>query len=156
LMTREEFRLAFSEDVAVCDFEFCEMAESVGGDFPELSNGGLTRLTDIAAAIAEPLFERIAELERPVDLRLYCPICGYQHTDEPQPEKGWTNPPHKSHECQFCGHTWRPADVHTNGVETIKTKGQRDGDPTPRLSVNAELLAATESCEQILMTYGDP
>jgi hypothetical protein len=49
-----------------------------------------------------------------------------QHIDEPQPHKDWTNPPHRSHECQHCGTVWRPADVPTNGVRRIATKGKRD------------------------------
>jgi hypothetical protein len=63
---------------------------------------------------------------KPLEMRLYCPNCKAQHIDQPQPEKGWTNPPHRSHECQSCGCVWRPADVPTTGVETIKTKGTRD------------------------------
>lgn len=79
----------------------------------------------------------------PVDLKLFCPNCGAQHIDEPQPEKGWTNPPHRSHECQFCTgadgkpFTWRPSDDYTNGVREIKTKGKRDSDPMPRLTASA-------------------
>lgn len=38
----------------------------------------------------------------------------------------WDNPPHKSHLCHGCGLIWRPADVPTNGVAVIKTKGQND------------------------------
>lgn len=69
----------------------------------------------------------------PVPMLLFCPKCGMQHVDSPQPEKAWTNPPHRSHECQDCGHVWRPADVPTNGVATLTTKGQRDGSPVPPL-----------------------
>ena len=38
----------------------------------------------------------------------------------------WNNPPHRSHLCHSCGHIWRPADVPTNGVAAIKTKGSAD------------------------------
>jgi hypothetical protein len=38
----------------------------------------------------------------------------------------WTNPPHKSHECQHCMHVWRPCDHPTVGVESINTKGKKD------------------------------
>jgi len=68
---------------------------------------------------------------QPIDLLLFCPACGLQHIDQPQPEKNWDNPPHRSHECQGCGHVWRPADVATNGVAAIQTKGTRDGSPAP-------------------------
>jgi hypothetical protein len=57
---------------------------------------------------------------------LFCPRCDRQHVDSPQPEKEWTNPPHRSHECQQCGYVWRPADVPTSGVQSISTKGERD------------------------------
>lgn len=67
----------------------------------------------------------------PVGLLIFCPHCGEQHIDRPQPEKGWINPPHRSHECQSCNWVWRHADIYTNGVAEIKTKGQRDQDPNP-------------------------
>lgn len=39
-------------------------------------------------------------------------------------------PDHRSHLCRpedgGCGHIWRPADVPTNGVAAVKTKGQND------------------------------
>jgi hypothetical protein len=73
---------------------------------------------------------------KPVDMVLYCPACGTQHIDEPEAEPHdiesdlrWTNPPHRSHLCAACGWVWRPADVCTNGVAAIQTRGQRDDDP---------------------------
>lgn len=42
----------------------------------------------------------------------------------------WTNPPHRSHLCAYCGHVWRPADVPTNGVREILTVGEKDN-PAP-------------------------
>lgn len=74
----------------------------------------------------------------PIDMVLHCPACGLQHIDEPeggpemQPdgsvhtEEYWSNPPHRSHLCHSCGHIWRPADVPTNGVAAVKTRGQND------------------------------
>ena len=62
----------------------------------------------------------------PLDVILFCPKCGAQHVDKPEPEKGWTNPPHKSHLCHVCGLIWRPADVPTNGVERVQTRGSAD------------------------------
>ena len=76
--------------------------------------------------------------DSPIDMLLFCPICGEQHVDAPQPEKNWDNPPHRSHECQFCGHVWRPADVPTNGVIKIQTKGERDGTARPRYFYTAK------------------
>ena len=69
--------------------------------------------------------------DRPIDMLLFCPKCNAQHIDQPQPEKNWLNPPHRSHECQACRYVWRPSDVPTNGVTAIQTKGARDRDATP-------------------------
>lgn len=74
----------------------------------------------------------IQEELKPIDILLFCPNCSKQHIDRPQPEKDWSNPPHKSHECQFCLWVWRPADVYTNGVSDIETKGQNDKSAYPR------------------------
>lgn len=73
--------------------------------------------------------------ETPIDMVLYCPACGTQHIDAPDPspqfaspDEVWTNPPHRSHLCHNpkCGTIWRPADVPTNGVARIETKGKAD------------------------------
>ena len=62
----------------------------------------------------------------PVGMLLFCPHCGMQHIDAPEPDTGWTNPPHKSHKCHGCGCIWRPADVPTDGVVNIRTRGSAD------------------------------
>lgn len=67
----------------------------------------------------------------PIDMILHCEACGLQHVDAPDertPE--WNNPPHKSHLCHGCGYVWRPADVPTNGVRAIQTKGSNDNPPS--------------------------
>jgi hypothetical protein len=61
----------------------------------------------------------------PIPMVLYCPRCDTQHIDAPEPEKGWTNPPHKSHLCHGCGLVWRPASVPTTGVESVP-RGEHD------------------------------
>ena len=86
-----------------------------------------------------------------IDMVLHCPKCGLQHIDKDNyeelrieaaelgvdregdrelerwiEEREWTNPPHRSHLCASCKHIWRPADVCTNGVLAVKTKGQED------------------------------
>lgn len=64
------------------------------------------------------------------DLVLHCPVCHLQHVDEPDERTpDWTNPPHRSHLCHGCGCIWRPADVPTNGVRAIATRGQADSWP---------------------------
>lgn len=96
--------------------------------------------------------ERMKEsLSAPIDMVLYCPACGKQHIDRPNgpedgadwndPEITWTNPPHRSHLCHGCGHIWRPADVPTNGVAAVKTKG-KDDSPVPLLTrLKADIAA---------------
>jgi hypothetical protein len=78
----------------------------------------------------------------PIDIVVFCPACDTQHIDAEdrcaecpggscmcvKMAERWTNPPHRSHLCAFCGHVWRPADVPTNGVATVKTRGERDSD----------------------------
>lgn len=64
--------------------------------------------------------------EAVLSMILPCPRCRELHVDAPEPEKGWTNPPHKSHLCHYCGLVWRPADVPTNGVASIATIGKDD------------------------------
>lgn len=67
-----------------------------------------------------------------IPMVLFCPNCGRQHIDHPEPEKEWTNPPHKSHLCAGCGTIWRPADVCTVGVAAIETRGEKDTFPSDR------------------------
>lgn len=71
----------------------------------------------------------------PIDMILHCPVCHTQHIDAPgtlitddsgDGEYLWTNPPHRSHLCHGCGCIWRPADVPTNGVKAITTRGKAD------------------------------
>ena len=74
----------------------------------------------------------------PLKLILHCPECGLQHidapgastrwanNDHPPATTTWTNPPHRSHLCHDCGHIWRPADIPTEGVAAIKTRGKAD------------------------------
>ena len=45
--------------------------------------------------------------------------CMYMQPGSPR----WTNPPHKTHLCNGCGHLWRPANVPTTGVVALPPKG---------------------------------
>lgn len=62
----------------------------------------------------------------PIPMLLFCPACGHQHIDAPEPATGWTNPSHRSHTCSACKIIWRPADVPTTGVAKIGTCGKAD------------------------------
>lgn len=93
---------------------------------PLADHGGMTYMANFARQLERTLHAEERKLAVPIDMLLFCPQCDYQHVDEPQPHKGWTNPPHRSHQCQKCGHIWRPCDRATNGVAKIATKGQHD------------------------------
>ena len=83
-----------------------------------------------------------ARREEAINMILFCPSCGLQHVDEPDERTpGWTNPPHRSHLCHGCGHVWRPADVLTNGVREINTKGKADSTPVRGGDLMATLRA---------------
>lgn len=77
----------------------------------------------------------------PIDMVLHCPKCHMQHIDSAETKivrefdggrhvEVWDNPPHRSHLCSGCGCVWRPADVCTNGVAAVTTKGRNDTWPT--------------------------
>jgi len=104
---------------------------------------GLSLMGRIAVALQAPAEGGGA----PIDMVLFCPKCGMQHIDEADPydmtyvEGGpgaWTNPPHRSHLCHGCGYIWRPADVPTNGVAAIKTKGKNDSPALPPAEASRE------------------
>lgn len=83
----------------------------------------------------------------PLDMVLHCPKCGEQHIDAAT--ETWPNEPHRTHLCHSCGHRWRPADVATNGVAAVKTKG-KDDDPivTPKPRVpDWEALVGKRMCD---------
>lgn len=101
-----------------------------------------------------PILNKWMGESAPINLLLFCPSCGEQHVDAARPGvcetcgaaesecvcanfKAWLNPPHKSHRCNFCNHVWRPADVPTNGVAAIESRGSRDGSAAPRLTLVA-------------------
>jgi hypothetical protein len=71
-------------------------------------------------------WQTIAERLEPLPMLLFCPACGKQHVDAPDPARDWTNPPHRSHLCACCGCIWRQADFPTTGIEQIRTKGKVD------------------------------
>lgn len=87
------------------------------------------RIRDLVRRIANALSESLRRAALPVDMLIFCPKCRLQHVDAPHDE--WTNPPHRTHECQGCGHLWRIADIPTNGVATLHSKGRNDGSPIP-------------------------
>lgn len=112
----------------------------------------------------------------PIPMILHCPRCGLQHIDAADPEGTypqefggrngrWTNPPHKSHLCRpedgGCGHIWRPADVPTNGVAELHTRGRDDSSPVPRRALppsyaNTALQKTAPDCVHVAWNgHGD-
>lgn len=107
-------------------------------DAKEIYDGELRLLERLTAMLDNP------GQPEPINMLLFCPKCGEQHIDAPEVEPGrlissgpyagravppkttWSNPPHCSHLCHACGTIWRPADVPTNGVATIHTRGKSD------------------------------
>ncbi len=99
-----------------CKMTFCQRRYKLA--YPELS-----------LIIPEPII-------LPIPMVLFCPSCHEQHVDLPEtdeqyaanvaemerPVERWMNPPHKSHLCLYCGTEWRPADICTTGVQTIRHK----------------------------------
>lgn len=96
-------------------------------EYTPLSTEHARLLVQVARQVLEPA---------PIDMILHCPRCHAQHVDysdedahADERESCWTNPPHRSHLCHHCHFVWRPADVPTNGVLQIKTRGQKDSQP---------------------------
>jgi hypothetical protein len=141
-LTSEELRQAQAR-IVLRGLEICREKLEEGG----VRHSWLDGYIGVAKGETEPA--------APIDMVLHCPSCGLQHIDAPrlagdagapphptegmsheeaQPlidaladyEASWTNPPHRSHLCHHCGHIWRPADVPTNGVAQIKTRGKND------------------------------
>lgn len=82
------------------------------------ARGELTDLLDTAEAAhaTEP---------KPIPMFLTCPMCGTRHIDEGE----FATKPHHTHACQGpkCGLVWRPAIVHTVGVQHLP--GFKNGPP---------------------------
>jgi hypothetical protein len=105
---------------------------------------------DTGAGVSNPPWEALRRQvialvaranQKPIDMVLHCPKCGLQHVDAAEVcscgvdedgycncsvHKLWRNPPHRSHLCHGCKTIWRPADVPTNGVAAISTRGKAD------------------------------
>lgn len=123
----------------------------------EVSDGQVpTNLLRSLIAQHDPL-AAVSSIEVPVpaariDMIIYCPACGLQHIDEPESDEAyasrlttggidpqWTNPDHRSHLCRKedggCGFIFRPADVCTNGIAKVKTRGSADSPHRPSAKI---------------------
>ena len=116
--------------------EAASVLESLGPDVAEKSPGWRWPLADELGGAASILRDCLPQFAAPIDMVLHCPKCHTQHIDAPDADneqtvqplgvERWTNPPHRSHLCHQCGTIWRPADVCTNGVASIATRGEND------------------------------
>lgn len=102
----------------------------------------------IEKAVADAAGLVLAAVNHPIDMVLHCPLCKLQHVDSEEDHTDecglfhfasrecdchrWDNPPHRTHKCHGCGTLWRPADVPTNGVQAITTRGKADTWPPLR------------------------
>ncbi len=75
----------------------------------------------------------------PIPLLLWCPECNERHVDRGE----FATKVHHTHECQFCGHTWRPAVVATRGVQFLFRKP----DAEPEVSTRASAIAGRDPGE---------
>ena len=115
-------------------FDRCEFLEIEDGIRSRINARRLGKATlkdfpivKIQSSNQEYIEVLIRPVEVPIDMLLWCPACHTQHVDEPDERTAaWDNPPHRSHLCHACGAIWRPADVPTNGVRAIKTRGKAD------------------------------
>ena len=126
--------------------------------------------------VVSPSVHRQASAEEaPIDMVLFCPKCGLQHVDAPEkhdrllcdtdPPAAWSMPPwknepHRSHLCHGCRHIWRPADVPTNGVAAVKTKGQADSAIATSAPQSRQASAGQEGDVEpegmVLVAYANP
>lgn len=117
-----------SQVMAALQDAFLNAAALYRMTFQEVLDALRKVMNEYAASL--PFTTQFVELEAaPIDMLLFCPLCGLQHIDAPDEDQEWHNPPHRSHKCGRCGTTWRPADVATNGVAEIKTSGKADNWP---------------------------
>lgn len=63
----------------------------------------------------------------PVEVTISCPKCATPHIDEGE----WaTTRHHKTHQCQTCGHEWRPFPFATVGVPHLILRATGEDSPT--------------------------
>jgi NTP pyrophosphatase (non-canonical NTP hydrolase) len=121
----------------------CQLCNELGVDLQDEVNKKMAiNRKRVWAKTKDGDFQHVKQEQqsKPIDMVLFCPKCGLQHIDAPGGEhrevrggelvvEEWTNPPHRSHLCARCKHIWRPADVPTNGVFAIATRGGADSPP---------------------------
>lgn len=68
------------------------------------------------AEVTDPVKQWVNAVQPPgLPMLLWCPGCGGRHIDKGE----FRTKPHHTHACQHCGMVWRPALVHTVGVQFL-------------------------------------
>jgi predicted RNase H-like HicB family nuclease len=83
---------------------------------------------EVLERLAEKLAEKLAEAPEhgvPIPMILTCPVCHGRHVDKAR----FATHPHRDHQCESCGITWRPATVNTVGVERLYPLEEGERDP---------------------------
>lgn len=101
------------------DDEVKQKLISMGDGLEKLADS-MVGVSTAVTRVTEGLIKLSHALEKPVDMILYCPECGTQHIDKPDPSMNWLNPPHRKHLCLYCGHLWKPSYMNTNGVLVLR------------------------------------
>ncbi len=77
----------------------------------------------------------------PVEVTIFCPKCATPHVDEGE----WaTTRHHKTHQCQSCGHEWRPFPFATVGVPHPALRPQPSGETREAVARVEAMLPAIE------------
>lgn len=91
-------------------------------------------------------------MTEPIPMRLACEACGVLHIDEGE----FLTKPHHTHSCQFCGLTWRPAVVHTVGVQFLPGFKNEPAAPTHLRSILCDSIwAHIATGTEVAIRYAD-
>lgn len=91
----------------------CKECLEIGSDI--LSDQlNVTPVRERTSVVLPILFlESPVEPGNPVRCYLTCPACKQSHIDKGE----WATKPHRTHLCEYCNYTWKPADFPTVGVD---------------------------------------
>lgn len=99
-------------------------------------------------------------MTEPIPMRIPCPgtvpdghgglkICGQLHIDEGE----FLTKPHHTHSCQYCGLTWRPAVVHTVGVQFLP--GFKNNPLAPKVILLKSTWTHIATGTEVVVEYTD-
>lgn len=131
------------------EFVIAKNAKFAGGLIPYARYGEAWTTTVMNRPLIREILLLLDAAQAPIDMILFCPKCHEQHIDAPEPDnckncgavsyfhtappqakrangacdnfEPWLNAPHKKHRCHNCNHVFKPANVATNGVESLQS-----------------------------------